>query len=440
MAVTSQFDVEFRKDGTIHDANEVSALLDGLAGLTDLMVLAHGWNNDKADAKSLYDRFITSAEQVAAAGVVDRVQQRHVGVVRIYWPSKRFADADLIPGGGAASVADATTASQASLVRMLDELKRDPVLLGGADVNHAKRVHMERAQALIPRLSSSPDARREFVQSLRAVLNPDENHTEDGSTEFFSSDPEALFESLSGQVKFVPGTNTGGATSMAAGGAANFITDAAEGVTAAARRIANFATYYQMKTRAGTIGRTGVGLMLARIRERRPELAIHLVGHSFGARLVTATAATLEPGSKPVTMTLLQAAFSHNGLAQKFDGEHDGAFRTVLDERRISGPVLITHTKNDRAVGVAYPLASRIANDAAAALGDENDPYGGMGRNGAQKTQEAIAGVLGDLDGEYAFTPGAVFNLRADQFIGDHSDITGHQVTYALWNGLVAGD
>jgi hypothetical protein len=91
-------------------------------------------------------------------------------------------------------------------------------------------------------------------------------------------------------------------------------------------------------------------------------------------------------------------------------------------------------------VGVAYPLASRIANDAAAALGDENDPYGGMGRNGAQKTQEAIAGVLCDLDGQYAFTPGAVFNLRADQFIGDHSDITGHQVTYALWNGLVAGD
>ncbi|HEU4693749.1 MAG TPA: hypothetical protein VFS23_35540, partial [Vicinamibacterales bacterium] len=111
MAVTSQFDVEFRKDGSIHDANEVSAVLDGLGGLTDLVVLAHGWNNDKADAKSLYDRFITSAEQVAAAGVVDGVQQRRVGVVRAYWPSKKFADSDLIPGGGAASVSEATTAS-----------------------------------------------------------------------------------------------------------------------------------------------------------------------------------------------------------------------------------------------------------------------------------------------------------------------------------------
>ena len=68
-------------------------------------------------------------------------------------------------------------------------------------------------------------------------------------------------------------------------------------------------------------------------------------------------------------------------------------FRTVLQDRRISGPLLVTHTKNDRAVGVAYPLASRIANDAAAALGDENDPYAGLGRNGAQRTPEANAGV-----------------------------------------------
>ena len=192
MAITSQFDVEFRKDGTIHSADEVSAVLNGLAGLTDLMVIAHGWNNDKADAKSLYDQFMASAEQVAASGVVNGVQQRRVGVVRVYWPSKRFADSDLIPGGGAASVSDATSASQASLVASLDELKRDPVRLGGTEVDATKRVHMERAQSLIPALSASRDARREFVQALRAVLNPDENHHEDGSAEFFMRDRKSV--------------------------------------------------------------------------------------------------------------------------------------------------------------------------------------------------------------------------------------------------------
>jgi hypothetical protein len=53
----------------------------------------------------------------------------------------------------------------------------------------------------------------------------------------------------------------------------------------------------------------------------------------------------------------LQAAFSHNGFAVKFDGTHDGDFRTVLGDKRISGPILITHTKNDNAVGIAHPLA-----------------------------------------------------------------------------------
>jgi hypothetical protein len=94
--------------------------------------------------------------------------------------------------------------------------------------------------------------------------------------------------------------------------------------------------------------------------------------------------------------------------------------------------VAITHTKNDRAVGVAYPLVSRISRDVASALGDENDPYGGMGRNGAQHTPEAVKGVLKDLGGVYAFQPGQVHNLRADAFISDHGDVTGPQVAYAF--------
>ena len=136
---------------------------------------------------------------------------------------------------------------------------------------------------------------------------------------------------------------------------------------------------------------------------------------------------------------LLQAAYSHNGLSQKFDGTNDGAFRTVIADKRVSGPILITHTKNDTAVGIAYPLASRIANQKASALGDENDPYGGIGRNGAQHTPEANPGTLRDLGEDYQFQPGRVFNLRADDFIHEHSDVKGPQVAYAFWHGLLAG-
>ena len=163
-----------------------------------------------------------------------------------------------------------------------------------------------------------------------------------------------------------------------------------------------------------------------------------IVGHSFGGRVVTAAAAALAPQTPGVSLTLLQAAYSHNGLAAKFDGEHDGFFRTVVADSRVSGPIVITHTKNDKAVGVAYPLASRIANDKAAAFGDANDPYGGMGRNGAQKTDKVADAPrqlldLGELiDQPYLFRPGAVYNLNADRFIADHSNITGQEVAAAL--------
>jgi hypothetical protein len=170
-------------------------------------------------------------------------------------------------------------------------------------------------------------------------------------------------------------------------------------------------------------------------------MRLHLVGHSFGGRVVTAAANGLDASTPAVTMSLLQAAFSHNGLSDDYDGKGSkGFFRPVLADRRISGPVIITHTKNDTAVGIAYPLASRIANQKAAALGDENDPYGGLGRNGAQHTLEAKgrATALGEVGTTYGFAPGAVYNLKADQFISGHSDIRGIQVAYAILNAAGA--
>lgn len=132
------------------------------------------------------------------------------------------------------------------------------------------------------------------------------------------------------------------------------------------------------------------------MRQTKKDLRVHLVGHSFGGRLVTAAAHLLPAKTPAVSLTLLQSAYSHNGLGEKFDGSYDGAFRELVSDKRISGPILITHTKNDYAVGIAYPLASGISRDQAAAFGDENDPYGGMGRNGAQHTPEAL-GCAGDL-------------------------------------------
>jgi hypothetical protein len=109
-----------------------------------------------------------------------------------------------------------------------------------------------------------------------------------------------------------------------------------------------------------------------------------------------------------------------------------------VDGGRVKGPILVTHTKNDKAVGVAYPLASRISGDRTAAFGDENDVFGGLGRNGVQKMPagETVAGTLLAVGGSYAFQAGKFFNLESSAFIKGHSDITGREVAYALRKAL----
>ena len=156
---------------------------------------------------------------------------------------------------------------------------------------------------------------------------------------------------------------------------------------------------------------------------------IHLVGHSFGGRVVTATAAN-STTDKIRSLTLLQTAFSHNGFSKSMNG----FFRGVVDQKRVNGPILVTHTKNDKAVGIAYPLASRINGDKTAAFGDENDVFGGLGRNGAQQMQdgETIVGTLSAVGADYAFQPGRFFNLEASEFIKGHGDVTGKEVANAV--------
>jgi hypothetical protein len=293
---------------------------------------------------------------------------------------------------------------------------------------------------LVGKLEASKEARHQFVLLMRTLLNPDEAHADDASVEFFELDSETMFKNFGSEVPVVLEGGQGGAADVGDGGAA-FLGDLLSGITAGARRIANYATYYQMKSRAGLVGRQGLGPTLVRVRDKFPELRIHLVGHSFGGRLVTATASVMPKDSKNITLTLLQAAFSHNGLAQKFDKKNDGAFRTVLSDNRISGPIIITNTKNDKAVGVAYPLASRIAHNVDSAFGDKNDPYGGMGRNGAQSTPEVSgneAFLKPQKGGSYSFEVGKVYNLNGDEFIKDHGDVTSLPVVNAFLRAIAA--
>jgi predicted alpha/beta-hydrolase family hydrolase len=430
------FEVEFDKKGKLFDSKQAKALVDHVRAkqVTDLILFSHGWNNDLADARKLYTAFFTEFGGFVAHAA--NGQPRVFAAAAILWPSKKFTDKELIPGGGAAAL---NSQELAAIRARLRDLAKEPVRLGKTEpASAARKKKVAKAEALLKNIESDPKAQEEFVRIVRSLLSAEAAHKEDGTDALFKMNARKLLANLRQPIVEPLSVGAGGAAgsfstlSTASGGAA----DLGSSIQSALRRFLNLTTYYQMKARAGAVGENGVANLIATLREEQPKLRLHLVGHSFGGRVVTAAADAAGGKHKIDSLTLLQAAFSHNGFAPKFDGKRDGFFRKIVAGKKVRGPIVVTCTKNDKAVGIAYPLASRLAGQNAAALGDENDVYGGIGRNGAVKTPEALKGTLLAANAAYEFVPGKIHNLVADAFIADHSDICGPQVAWALASAI----
>jgi hypothetical protein len=421
------FETEIDKDGNLVNPSQVQNILDFLtkqgSTIKDLFVMSHGWNNDETDARSLYENFFTQFCGTLAQSAAPGVTAQQCAVVGILWPSKKFADASVTSGGAAGLAADP------NLIAALDQL---------AAIVPEQAAQIQKAKALVPSLEDDPEAQKRFADAVRSLL-PNANDKEEGVQHLFEMDGDDLLDQLSHPLPVASAGDDDGGGAASIGvidsgdpeGSAQSLSSILAGIKGGAMRLLNYTTYYLMKDRAGQVGRGGVAQMLQNIQAAFPTLRIHLIGHSFGCRVVTSAAATI---TQPVaSMTLLQAAFSHNSFSPDFDNTHQpGGFRGVVAQRKISGPLVISHTIKDTAVGLAYAIASRLARQNASAIGDANDPYGGLGRNGAQHTPEATDGDLQAVGSSYSFTAGNIANLKADTIIMEHSDIVHPEVAYAL--------
>ena len=405
-------------------------------GVTDLIVMSHGWNNNRADAERLYEGLFANFAPLA-----NDLQARKLAVLGVIWPSKRFDElvAATASGNGAqgsASLASAQGASDTLLAERIEEMKK-------FFVSPAQQATLDELRKLLPDLEDKGSARKAFVEKVRTLLDPSAADGEDRSNVFFKDDGNEIMKRLKIDEEDMDESITDGSGSAslplgvgvvkpATGGAAGFF-GFLSGFKAAAMNVMNFTTYYEMKSRAGKVGANGVGPLIDKLAQQVER--VHLVGHSFGGRVVTAAAA----GSKTDrirSMSLLQTAFSHNG----FSKEKKGNFRSVVDSRRVNGPIIVTHSIKDKAVGIAYPMASRLNGDKTAAFGDKNDKFGGIGRNGAQHMESGEvddkATKLLPMGGAYQFQAGKFYNLEANDLIPGHSDITGREVAQAIRSAI----
>lgn len=404
-------------------------------GTTELLVISHGWNNDQGAAEKLYKELFENF-----ANVAPELLARKLAIIGIIWPSKKFTDlVNAAASQGGAAGMEAAAVPDETLIKKLDMLEE---LFGPGSAENIRN-----AKGLIGKLDTDPAARDEFVRELVSLVDPAAAHKEDASDKLFSLSGSKILEKLQVPTPVAAaggaGAGAGGATALGGGatapqstGGAAGLGDLFSGIKAGATRLLNYLTYYEMKARAGTVG-TGVGKLLDKLAPSVQR--IHLIGHSFGGRLVSA-AAMASTTPKIQSMTLLQAAFSHNGFSGNFDDSdpaRPGFFHDVIKKSRVKGPILVTYTPNDTAVGLLYPAASRLSGTVASAFGDKNDKFGGIGRNGAQKVAAAVAKLL-PVGGGYLWEAGKLHNLEGSDFIKDpqggdaHGFVTGKEIAWAI--------
>jgi hypothetical protein len=401
------------------------------AGTNEVFVFSHGWNNDHDSARNLYRAFFGNYAAVSGPAPAGRNRC----IIGILWPSKALddvvnaavANARVGGGGPAASARGGSQAeADAAINAQLDEVGK---LLGPESA--ALIAHLK---TLVPDIQDSPAKQREFVDKLRQQLTSRESDSDEepSSHTFLTGSGPTILTELSKQAPPVAAGAPTAPSPSTTGGAAGLLDSF--GIKGGVIKFLNLFSYFEMKERAGTVGANGVANFLNKLGDTVER--IHLLGHSFGARVVTA-AAKASSTNRLKSMTLLQAAFSHNAFQP-----NRGFFRDVVGKSRIAGPILITHTFNDSAVGIAYPAASLLsgqtaaaapASDLAAAVGGPKSPFGALGSNGALNMARGVA-IFGEMLGvgkPYAFATAKIYNLKADQFIADHGDVTGREVAYA---------
>lgn len=425
--------LEFDQDGDFNpeQKSEVVAGLES-AALGDLVLFSHGWNNDEQVAKSLYDRWFRRLSAQLGAG-------RTVGYVGIRWPAQWWRDEpipDFEPssGGhtsGAAAVTGSATIEAGSPAldpAQLDDLK---ALFPNAEAP---------LDTLADLLSSPPapdtpqrlfDALREFSAAAGESFDDGEgNGTAIPGMLDPDRDPELLFETFAARL-------SDAGVQFGDGGGAAGLKELRDRLLHGAKEALRQASYWQMKNRAGVVGKNGVGPVISEITEKVPNLRIHLIGHSFGARLVSFALAGLpEHGPTPIkSVTLLQGAFSRFAFADPlpFDLQRSGALAGKLD--RVDGPLAVCYSRHDRSLGTFYPLASRARGDNASNATDRLAQWRAMGSHGAHNSPNETLGPVGQ---QYPFQPGAILNLDSSDIVingdglsGAHSDIHHDELAWA---------
>jgi hypothetical protein len=420
--------LNFDEDGQPRSPSDTDRFVEEVAAqnLSDLFIFSHGWNNDPATAMWLYQGFFGEVRKVLDDASLPRRRDATVGVAGVIWPSILWPDNELPESAGGAASLDAP-APEADLTGELKKVFLSP---------DEHRI-VEDLTDMLDRKERSEEA----LLAFKAKLNELMRQPAAGQPAYDNLEQRGIAVSDQEWFDALDALADQEASSDDAGGAAG-LGDTFKRLWGGAKAALRVTTYWTMKNRAGVVGKNGLGPLIGRLHEAAPNLKVHLLGHSFGARLVSCALSGLPDlpagDASPVkSLFLLQGAFSHFTFADAlpFDTSRKGELAGLAS--RVDGPLLTTHSLKDLAVGTAYPLASIVAGQDAADASDILFRWGAMGHDGAQSV-DAAQDNLSAPGTAYAFAAGKWLNLDSNMVIinggppsGAHSDIIHPQTAWA---------
>lgn len=404
-------------------------ILEALASepITDVFIMSHGWMGDVPGARDQYNKWIGAMAKTAD---LEKITQVRPGfrplMIGVHWPSKPWGNEDLTSASVSFDVNDA-----------------DPV--DSAVDEYAERIaNTEEARQALQTIfragmeDSAPDTLPPEVVNAYQVLNQEAGLGSEGEggapgSDWEGFDPEAIYQ-----------TSQQEPVSFSAGSSFNW-----DKVLDPLRVL----SFWKMKDRARKIGESAGFNLLKALQQNTPEtVRFHLMGHSFGCILVSATLAGPKGQGKLVrpvdSVVLVQGAMSLWSYCSKISYERNrpGYFNPLIAQGKVAGPIVTTQSEFDYAVGRMYPLAGKISFSSVS-FASGLPKYGGIGSFGLCGNDLPVEDIimLGS-DASYQFQPGKIYNLESskfindvtDKFVGAHNDFAKPEVAHVLWSAISA--
>ncbi len=413
------------EDGSLLSERVLDAVRSADPKVTDVFVMSHGWKGDVPAAIEQYDRWIDAMGDCTRDRA--RVRELRPGfeplLVGFHWPSLPFGDDEM---GGNAFSAAAGAGEDAFVETWAKRIADTPAARAALSTLFAAALE-----------DLEPDRLSAAVIGAYQTLDREAGLGTGGP----SAGPEADRAAFDPQQLYLD----------AADAEASYGGSVVGGLLSPLRQI----SFWTMKKRARTCGETGGHRLVTAIQAAGGDgLRIHLMGHSFGCIVIPSMLRGTDPAHplRVSTALLVQGALSLWSFAAQLPGDPGGQgwFRPVLDQGRIRGPMVVTTSRHDRAVGSLYPLAAGAAGQVAYDLGSSTElpTYGALGTFGARGvgvSAQTLTLTLGDETSDHGLAPGGLYNVNADAVIrtgggasGAHSDIAHAEVGHLFWNAVLA--